>query len=85
MTPLAAAFGRLHMGFTVHLIRIAVRPDQIRALEAFLFVPIPWLRLPGNLYALSDAHGKVLEQADPKIEFQYISKPPQNDQRMSAG
>jgi hypothetical protein len=65
------------------MIRIADRRDQVRALEAFLAVPASWICLPGNLYGLSDAHVKALEQATRKINFQYVSKPPQNGQSSS--
>ena len=80
---LANTTGRLPMSGVVHVIRIADRHDQVRALEAFLSVPTSWLSLPGNLYGLSDAHVKVLEQAVPKINFQYVSKAPQNGQSSS--
>jgi hypothetical protein len=64
------------VGFSVHVIRIPKREEQVRALQAFLSIPLSWVRLPGNLFGLSDAHVKALEQASPKIDFQYISKSP---------
>jgi hypothetical protein len=65
-------------GFAVHVIRIPKREEQVRALQAFLAVPTWWVRLPGDLYGLSDAHVKALEQAMPRIEFEFISKSSHN-------
>ena len=65
-------------GFTVHVIRIPKREEQVRALQAFLAVPASWVRLPGDLYGLSDAHVKALEQAKPKIEFEFIPRSSHN-------
>jgi hypothetical protein len=68
------------MGSIIHVIRIPLRDDQIRAFKAFLPIPASWVRLPGNVYGVSDAHLKALEQVTPKINFDYVSKSPQNGQ-----
>lgn len=65
-------------GKIVHLIHIPLREDQVRAVGALLPIPVAWVKLPGDLYCITEDHLKALELANPKISFHHHA--PQNGQ-----
>ncbi len=57
---------------SVHLISFPDRETRIRALRAFYKVPVTWIRLPGDIMGVTDAHLSALKKA--KIPFVHVSK-----------
>jgi hypothetical protein len=67
---------------SVHLIRIPDEKDRIRAIGPLSEVQITRVRLPGDIFGVTDEHIEALKKAN--IPFQYVSKEPANGQSSAA-
>ena len=67
---------------SIYLIKIPNEKDRVRSFGPLSEVQIARVRLPGDLFGVTDEHIEALKKAN--IPFQYVSKEPVNGQSSPA-